>query len=373
MIVTGSGSIRRISNDKVSNDDPRKKTARNRSASVCSLCDLLLPAETYGLFNDTLFVGAIVVSHSLVSNKYVIAGGSGFLGISLAHFLLDRGAAVTILSRSTPKVSGPWKHVEWDGRTLGPWASELNGADGLVNLTGRSVNCIKTPDHQDEILRSRVETTRVLGQVMRSIDQPPPVWVQMSTVHIYGDPPSAVCDEDTALGYGLAPDVARAWEAEFNSAVLPTQRQVILRTSFVIGKDHGVGNGALGTLVPLARIGLGGRIGKGTHGMSWIHEEDMNQLFVRGLTDDNMQGIYIASAPNPVSQVEFMRELRRAVGMPIGLPAFTWMVRIGAKWLLRTDPDLALYGRYVHSKRLDEESFQFRYPLLRDALGDLLH
>ena len=235
------------------------------------------------------------------------------------------------------------------------------------------MNCIKTPDHQDEILRSRVESIRVLGQAMRSVDQPPPVWVQMSTAHIYGDPPTVVCEEDPALGYGLAPDVARAWEAEYVSAVLPTQRQVILRTSFVIGQDRGVGNGALGTLVPLARLGLGGRVGTGTQGMSWIHEEDMNRLFLRGLADDDTQGVYIASAPTPVSQIEFMRELRRAVRMPIGLPAFAWMVRIGAKCLLRTDPDLALYGRYVHSKRLKEESFQFQYPSLPDALGDLLH
>jgi NAD dependent epimerase/dehydratase family enzyme len=142
---------------------------------------------------------------SLEQKKIVIAGGSGFLGVSLANHLAERGAAVTILSRNQPKVSGPWKHQSWDARTIGDWQDKLDGADGLINLTGRSVDCIKTPDHQDEILRSRVESTRVLGEALRNADSPPPVWVQMSTAHIYGDPPTAVCSEESSLGCGLAP------------------------------------------------------------------------------------------------------------------------------------------------------------------------
>ena len=167
------------------------------------------------------------MSDSLASRRIVIAGGSGFLGVSLAHHLAELGVEVVILSRSKPKCAGPWGHVEWDGRTVGGWQDALNGADGLVNLAGRSVNCIKTPDHRDEILRSRVESTRILGAAVRSVESPPPVWVQMSTAHIYGDPPTAACSEDSALGYGLAPTVGKAWEETFQSSVLPTQRGVV--------------------------------------------------------------------------------------------------------------------------------------------------
>lgn len=309
---------------------------------------------------------------SLAQKKVVIAGGSGFLGVSLANYLAEQGASVVILSRNEPKVAGPWKHRRWDARTVGDWQGELDGADGLVNLTGRSVDCIKTPDHQDEILRSRIESTRVLGEAMSSMESPPPVWVQMSTAHIYGDPSTAVCTEDSSLGYGLAPFVGKAWEEAFHESVLPSQRGVILRTSFVVGHDRGAGGGALSTLAFLARIGLGGRVGSGTQGMSWIHEADLNRLFERGLTDETMAGTYIASSPNPVSQVEFMRTLRRAVRMPFGIRAFSWMVRFGAHYLLRTDPDLALYGRYVVPKRLDEEGFNFEWPRLEDALQNLL-
>lgn len=305
------------------------------------------------------------------SGPVVIAGGSGFLGVSLASHLAAAGRSVIILSRHSPKPNGSWRHVGWDARDLGEWCRELEGAGGLINLAGRSVDCIKTPDHQDEILRSRVESTRVLGLAMREVERPPPVWVQMSTAHIYGDPPELVCTEDSALGYGLAPTVGKAWEDEYRSSALPTQRQVILRTSFVVGRDRGAGGGALAKLRTLVRWGLGGSVGSSTQGMSWIHETDMNRLFERGLTDETMQGVYIASAPNPVSQREFMRTLRRTVGMPIGLPAFAWMVRIGAPLFMRTDPELALYGRYVVSKRLKEEQFEFRYPQLDVALQDL--
>ncbi len=305
------------------------------------------------------------------SGRVVIAGGSGFLGVSLATHLADAGRSIVLLSRNPPKTAGPWRHVSWDARTLGEWRRELDGAIGLVNLAGRSVDCIKTPDHQDEILRSRVEATRVLGKAVRSVDSPPPAWVQMSTAHIYGDPPEVTCTEDSPFGYGLAPFVGRAWEEEFRASVLPAQRPVILRTSFVLGRERGSGSGALRKLKLLAKLGLGGRIGSGTQGISWIHETDLNRLFERALTDPTMQGPYIASSPNPVSQRIFMRALRRAVGMPFGLPAFSWMVRLGARWFLRTDPELALYGRYVVSKRLQDEQFAFQFPHVREALENL--
>ncbi len=306
------------------------------------------------------------------SKRVVIAGGSGFLGVSLAFHLSAANWQVSILSRNRPRPEGPWQYVAWEARSAGTWAECLDGAAGLVNLVGRTVDCVKTPDHCDEILRSRVEATRALGIACRSVASPPPVWVQMSTAHIYGDPPSVLCDEDSPTGYGLAPMVGIAWEKEFSQALLPQQRGVVLRTSFVIGRNRGAGGGALSKLAPLARFGLGGSVGSGQQGMSWIHEVDMNRLFERGLTDDSMIGVYVASSPNPVSNTEFMRSLRQAVPwpkVPLALPAFAWMVRIGAPLLLRTDPEIALYGRYVKSSRLERERFSFSYPRLPEALA----
>ena len=156
------------------------------------------------------------------SSRVVIAGGSGFLGCSLARWLARDGRDVVIVSRRAPEESGPWRHVPWDARTvMADWKAQLEGAAGLVNLAGRTVDCIKTPDHCDEILRSRVEATRALGRAMveivRAGGAAPPVWVQMSTAHRYGDPPELVCDEDAAFGYGLAPFVGAAWEEAFEA------------------------------------------------------------------------------------------------------------------------------------------------------------
>jgi len=301
------------------------------------------------------------------AKRVVIAGGTGFLGLNLASHLCDRGYRVTLLSRH-PVSDSRWSHCVWDARTLGAWVPELEGAAALVNLAGRTVDCVKTPDHCDEILRSRVEATRVLGAAVRQVQAPPPVWVQMATAHRYGDPPDLWCDEDSAFGHGLAPFVGAAWEEEFERAVLPGMRPVVLRTSFVLGRA----GGALRRLTTLARWGLGGKVGDGRQGISWIHEADMNRLFLRAIEDDAMQGAYIATAPNPVSNAEFMRALRQALGIRVGLPAPAFAVKLGAPFLMRTDPDLALYGRYCVSRRLREESFDFAHADIHSALQSLL-
>lgn len=301
------------------------------------------------------------------SGRIVVTGGSGFLGVNLARYLSAFDCEVVLVSRRPPARASAWQHAPWDVRTVGDWATHLDGAAALVNLAGRSVDCVKTPDHCDEILRSRVESTELLGRALRTVRKPPPVWVQMSTAHIYGDPPERVCDENAAFGFGLAPFVGRAWEEAHTRAVLPDMRSVVLRTSFVLGHD----GGALPRLARLARMGLGGKIGHGRQGISWIHEHDMNRLFVRAICDDQMTGAYVATAPSPVSNDAFMRELRRVLKVPLGLPASDWMVRLGAPLVLHTDPELALYGRYCVSRRLRDERFDFEFPTVDAALLDL--
>lgn len=303
--------------------------------------------------------------------RIVVAGGAGFIGTSLARHLDGLGAEVVVLSRRVTEAGRGGRRVAWDGRSIGAWVGVLEGSSGLVNLCGRSVDCIKTPEHNDEILRSRVESTRVLGVAMRGLARPPPVWVQMSTAHLYGEPGALVCDEGSGIGFGLAPTVGRAWEEAFREGLPPSVRGVVLRTSFVLGRANEGGGGALRTLARLARLGLGGTVGNGRQGISWIHERDMVRLIARALTCRAMDGAYVATAPGPVSNREFMRELRRAVGVPFGLPTPAWLVRLGARLVLRTDPELALLGRSCISRRLEEEGFEFEFPSLRGALADL--
>ncbi len=299
--------------------------------------------------------------------KVVITGGTGFIGQSLARHLKDRDYDVILIARSKPK-NLAFDFIEWDAHSVGDWKNSLSGAKAIVNLAGRTVDCIKSPDNCDVILRSRVDSTLAIGKALKEVENPPKIWVQMSTAHIYGDPPSQLCTENSSTGYGLAPFVGKAWEDAFLTSIPDGCRGVRLRTSFVIGKD----GGALQSLKNIARMGLGGKVGHGKQGISWIHEYDMNEIIRMSIEEEKFQDFFIASAPNPVSNSEFMKQLRKAIRMPIGLPSPAFLTRIGAHYLFRTDPELALYGRYVKSDRLESAGFQFKYPELKGALHNLI-
>ena len=302
-------------------------------------------------------------------DKIIIAGGTGFIGLSLAEHLSKKNLHPVLIARNKPDKIIPFDFVQWDGVNPGDWVNFLNGALAIVNLTGKSVDCIKTPDNCDVILRSRVDSTRAIGQALCNVENPPKVWVQMSTAHIYGDPPTAICTENSATGYGLAPFVGKAWEEALLDSKPPDIREVRLRTSFVMGKN----GGALNKLKQIAQLGLGGKVGHGKQGISWIHEFDMNEIFYHAITNPNFNGVYIASSPNPVSNAEFMKELRDTLKIPIGIPAPEWITRLGASLLFNSDPELAIYGRYVKPQRLENEGFRFKFPDLKNALKDLLN
>lgn len=309
----------------------------------------------------------------------MIAGGSGFLGRGLARDLRQRGDHVTILSRSTSPPPN-WPHGlhdgvewrQWDARTLGDWAACLDGATALVNFVGRTVDCRKTPENKREILESRVNSCRALGEALRAVTSPPPVWIQSATAHIIGDPEprDRLCDESTPPGpmHEMAPFVGVEWEKAFNEAKLPDQRGVIMRISFVLG-PHG---GPFAQLATLTKLGLGGTVGPGTQWISWIHQDDLNQLILTAIEDESYDGVYMVTAPEPVTNRDFMRAMRRAFRRPWSPPAPSIGVRFACRFLLNTDPELALLGRRCVPTRVQSEhGFTFRYPTIDVALLDL--
>lgn len=300
--------------------------------------------------------------------KVILAGGSGFLGRSLARHLLDAGYDdVVVLTRSDAATDRAGvRHVTWDGKTQGEWSRELDGAVAVINLAGRNVNCRYNAANRREIVESRVDSVRAIGTAIRACANPPTVLIQAATLAILGDAGDAIRDESAAPGVGFSPDVAKAWEAAFNESITPNTRRILLRISFALGRD----GGALGTLATLTRCFLGGTVGTGRQYISWIHVDDLCRLMIWAIENDHAKGLYNATAPNPVTNAEFMRELRGALHRPWSPPAPSWAVRVGA-FFLRTEPELALWGRRGIPKRLVDEGFAFRFPELRDALRDL--
>jgi len=308
--------------------------------------------------------------------RVVIPGGSGQVGTILARALHRDGHHVVVLSRAPTRA--PWRVVSWDVATSGDWVQEVDGADVVVNLAGRSVNCRYTAGNLEKILRSRLDSTRAVGSAIARASRPPRVWLQASTATIYAHRYDAPNDEASGIIGGGEPDVpaywafsirvAREWEQALAEADTPRTRRVAMRSAMVMSPD---GGGIFDTLLTLARRGLGGRAGSGRQFMSWVHEHDFVKA-VYWLIDNNaIDGAVNISSPNPLPQAEFMRILRRAAGVPIGLPAATWMLEIGA-FFMRTDTELVLKSRRVIPGRLLESGFRFRFPDWPAAADDLV-
>jgi uncharacterized protein (TIGR01777 family) len=296
--------------------------------------------------------------------RIVIAGGSGFIGRALATALEANGNDVVILTRDERSHRGPGRAVRWDGNTIGAWAAEVDGADAVVNLAGKNVNCRYNRRNLEEIDQSRVRAVKVMAQAINRAARPPRVLVQASTTAIYGDANDRWCDESTPPGEGIPPRTATMWESAFHDSPTPSEtRRVLLRMSFVLGKN----GGALRMLARLTRCFLGGTVGSGRQFISWIHIDDLVRLIVRAISDESMNGLYNVASPNPVRNAEFMRELRRALGRPWSPRAPAWLVRPGC-FILRTEPVLALTGRRVAPRRLEEMGFAFEYTDVAVAL-----
>ena len=297
--------------------------------------------------------------------KVVIAGGSGALGRRLCEDLEGQGHAVVVLTRRARP--GPFRQVEWDGRTVGAWRDELEGS-AVVNLAGELVDRRPTAANVDLLTRSRVEPTRALVEASATLAEPVPVWVQASTLAIYGDAGDQVLDESSppADGPPQMAGVAKAWEAAVSGA--RTECLITLRSGIVLDND----TPALDRLLSLARWGLGGRVGPGTQWVSWIHIEDWLAIVRQCLLPDRptMSGVVHATGPCPVRNVDLMAALRRSVGRTAAPPTPKVLVGLGAV-VLRTDPALALTGRCAVPDRLVNAGFDFRHPDIDEALADL--
>ncbi|MEU2714317.1 TIGR01777 family oxidoreductase [Streptomyces sp. NPDC007205] len=306
--------------------------------------------------------------------KVVLPGGTGQVGTILDRALTAAGHEVTVLTRRRERE----RQIGWDGVTPGRWADVVDGSDVVINLAGRSVSCRYTAENLRAMMDSRVDSARVVGEAIAAAARPPRVWLQMSTATIYAHRFDAANDEATGMIGGseagvpeywaYSVDIARNWERAQCEAPTPATRKVALRSAMVMSPDRG---GVFDVLLRLARSGLGGPVAGGAQYVSWIHDEDFVRAVEFLIERDDIDGPVNLASPGPLPHREFMRALRTAWGVPVGLPATRWMAELGA-FALRSDTELLLKSRRVVPGRLREAGFDFAYREWQPAAADLV-
>lgn len=309
-----------------------------------------------------------------MAQKIVLAGGSGHVGAALARHWAAHDLVVLSRGAGLPGV----RSVQWDGVSLGEWANEIDGADVVLNLAGRSVNCRYTEANLQEMMSSRVDSTRVVGEAIAAAIKPPRVWLQSSTATIYAHRFDRANDEATGIIGGGEPgserlwdrsiEIARAWEQALEDSPTPQTRKVALRSAMTMSVDQG---SVFDVLLGLARKGLGGTLGSGQQYVSWIHERDFGRALDFLIERDDLDGAVNICSPNPLPQREFAQVMREAAGARIGLPAVRWMIEIGT-WFMKTESELVLKSRRVIPKRLLEAGFSFEFPEWSSACRELV-
>ncbi|BDS13275.1 TIGR01777 family oxidoreductase [Aureispira anguillae] len=302
--------------------------------------------------------------------RLVIPGGSGYLGLQLAQYFSTKGWEVFVLSRRYYPPQGSIQFLEWDGKTLGDWAKVMEGADVVVNMAGRTVNCRYNATNKKQILDSRIDSTRIIGKAIAQAANPPKLWLNSSSATIYQDTRGAIPANDEyngKIGTDFSMNICKAWEKEFMAAVTPSVRKIALRTAIVIGKEPG---GAMEYLINLTKFWLGGTQGSGQQFISWVHLSDFIRVVDFLIGKEHISGIINVAAPQPVTNQSFMAELRKAIGRSWGLPMPKVLLELGAVFL-GTQTELVLKSRKVVSTRLKEEGFQFEYERIEDAFKEI--
>ena len=304
------------------------------------------------------------------AKRIVIAGGSGFIGTALAREFTNKGYDVVVLTRSPHPRNDGVQEVAWDGEHIGEWMACLDGADAVINLAGKNINCPHTKKNLQEIHASRVNSVFAIAAGIMRAKTPPQIWVQASAVGYYGDTGNVACDEHSPNGTNVLAKICQDWEGTSdyakNFVKPPTLRKVTLRIGFVLGKN----GGALPVLATLVRCYLGGAVGTGQQYISWIHLTDLVGMFVAAVENNKLSGAFNAVAPNPVTNAEFMSDLRHALRRPWSPSVPEFAVKLGAR-LMRGEPSLALTSQRCVPGRFSEIEFPFLFPDLPSALQDL--
>lgn len=298
-----------------------------------------------------------------MNKRIIIAGGTGFLGDALMNYFHAKGDAVVILTRN-PKKSN---HIYWDARSVGDWLAELEGADVLINMTGKSVDCRYTEKNKKEILASRIDSTRVLHKALSQLKNPPKVWLNASSATIYMHAETIQMTEDSGChGDDFSMNICKQWEHAFFEEELPKTRSVALRTSIVFDKD----GGAFPVIKRLAKFLMGGKQGGGEQMVSWIHITDFCRAVNFSIENESIVGPVNIVGPKPLKNADFMALVRKHVKVPFGMSQPVWLLDLGAR-IIGTEIELLLKSRNVVPARLLEKGFVFKYNTMEECLAGL--
>lgn len=314
------------------------------------------------------------------NKKIIIAGGSGFMGEEMIRYF-GKTNKLVILTRNIPDAANNRNHynfltkedlvntnyVEWDGVTTGDWVKEIDGADAVINLSGKSVNCRYTEKNKKEILSSRLLSTKILGQAVNSTTVPPKLWINASSATIYRHATDKPQDEKTGeIKNDFSVMVCKQWEETFFEQRTPFTRKVAFRMAITLG-----GGGVMIPYFNLLKYGLGGKQGSGNQMYSWVHIDDTCRMIEWLYEHHELEGVFNCSSPNPVTNEQFMKTLREITNTKIGLPAFEWMLKMGAA-IIGTETELVLKSRWVVPTKILETGFTFKYPNVTEALQQII-
>jgi uncharacterized protein (TIGR01777 family) len=300
--------------------------------------------------------------------KIILAGGNSYLGGVLAEYYRLKADEIILLARHPRASNDNIKTVVWDGRTEGDWVAQLEGAELLINLCGKNVNCRYTKVNRAEIINSRVIPTKLLGKVVEKLKNPPQLWINLSSATIYRHAEDRPQDEATGdIGTGFSIDVCQQWEAAFYHSTTPNTRKVVLRMGIVLG----MADSAFPRLLNLVKFGLGGKLGNGKQYMNWVHEQDAAKCTEFLLQHTELDGAINCTAPMPIPNAQFMAAIRKAWGMPFGLPTPAWLLTIGMA-IIGSETELVLKSRWVMPKRLLDAGYQFQFTEAEHAFKDIL-
>ncbi|MFD0964776.1 TIGR01777 family oxidoreductase [Pseudofulvibacter geojedonensis] len=299
-----------------------------------------------------------------MTNKIIIAGGTGFLGQVLENHLTQKGYQVQILTRKPTQLN----QILWDAKTIDYWIEELEGSLAIINLTGKSVDCRYNDKNKALIYSSRIDSTRIIGKAINSCRTPPKIWINSSTATIYRHSLyKEMTEENGEIGNDFSMNIAKAWEKEFYSHQTTQTRKVAIRTSIVLGKK----GGALLPLKSITKLLLGGKQGTGNQKVSFIHELDFARAIEFILNNKNISGNINVTAPVPTNNFILMKTLRQYLKIPFGISQPKWLLKIGA-YIIGTEAELVLKSRNVIPQRLMNNQFEFKYPNINCTLKNLV-